>query len=295
MQCVQSPPPLPTLTHTHTQTIHSHSLPCQMGIRQLRLERRLRLKTILMLLEMKLHRLDAGLCERQLKMRFTFSFRMQKVTLKDNTGGLKWAINRAPFRIICGVNTSPQPGLNISSRECERDLRAQENPPESIKNLEGTRTAKLPTASTAFFSSHYKKGKLQLQVPMSSNDVRGITVWMCRFVVLVKWSQTQKQQKTKQSRLSINPLIMSTFVCFTCSLNEQVFAAQSNSRPVIVLLLFTWSHQSSKFVTVRVLQSIHYTSGFNIKAAEATAILQEAQATVQESKKENNQREQSIL
>lgn len=49
---------------------------------------------------------------------------------------MKWAINRAAFRIICGVNTSPPPGLNISSRECEKDLPAQENPLESIKNLE---------------------------------------------------------------------------------------------------------------------------------------------------------------
>lgn len=54
--------PLPS-SNTHTQTIHSHSLPCQMGIRQLRLERRLRLKTILMLLQIKLHRRDGGLPE----------------------------------------------------------------------------------------------------------------------------------------------------------------------------------------------------------------------------------------
>lgn len=83
----QSPsPPLPS-PNTRTQTIHSHSLPCQMGIQQLRLERRLRLKTILMLLQIKLHRLDEGLPEWQFKTRFTFPLSQEKkVTLKDKMG-----------------------------------------------------------------------------------------------------------------------------------------------------------------------------------------------------------------
>lgn len=64
-ECVQHHPislPSPLLLlPTCTQTIHSHSLPCQMGIRKLRLEKCLRLKVILMLLQIKLHSLHAGL------------------------------------------------------------------------------------------------------------------------------------------------------------------------------------------------------------------------------------------
>lgn len=60
--------------HHHIHTHRTHSPPCQMGIQQLRLEGH-QIKDNLMLLQIKLHRLDTGLqecCKEQICIFFSF-------------------------------------------------------------------------------------------------------------------------------------------------------------------------------------------------------------------------------
>ena len=144
--------------------------------------------------------------------------------------------------------------------------------------------AKLPTASTAFCSSRYKKATYT-----SSNVIqwhqRENSVNMCRFMTSGgRFLDLNHKPLLGISLKSRNLPRLPVFACaaFTCMISCTCMFCLNTTKATAgctLLLLFTWAHYEGWDECGCVLQSIHK-SGWNCYSSRATGIPQETQDSI---------------